>query len=234
MGYITELVDGGINSSAMLADDVVISSKISDSAVTTDKIAPLAVTAAKIAANTITSGQIADDAVETNKIVNLAVTAAKIAASTITSAQLADDAIITAKITDLAVTADKIANETITPGKLSFAVQSVTYSELTPATDNPTSNLSISTGTLVDASSGSWTGDLTLTLPEITSTSDNGKAVEVAHMTGSLGVRSIIIQAHANNSNSIRGGSSASIETDYDSRHFVAFYDGSAGHWLMS
>ena len=111
------LLDSSI-STALIADNAIVTSKIKDANITNDKIANDAITTAKIKNSNVTTDKIANDAIITNKIQNSAVTTAKIANNSITNSKLATDSVYGAAIKNGSITTEKIANYSITEYKI--------------------------------------------------------------------------------------------------------------------
>ena len=120
---VSEGVDSGAVTTAMLANNAVTTSQVSDAAITNSKLAANAVTATqivdatitttKIAAGAITAVKLATGAVTSTAILDGAVGSTKLADSAVTSAKIADGTIATADVADGAITGGKIGSNTI-------------------------------------------------------------------------------------------------------------------------
>ncbi len=115
---VSEGVDSGAVTTAMLANNSVTTSQVSDAAITNSKLAANAVSATQIVDATITTTKIAAGAITAVNLADGAVTSAKILDGAVGSTKLADSAVTSAKIADGTIATADVANGAITGGKI--------------------------------------------------------------------------------------------------------------------
>jgi len=147
---------------ASVGPTTITSAELADNAVITSKILDANVTEAKIAANAVTTAKILDANITTAKILDGNVTTAKILNANVTTAKILDLNVTTAKIADGAVNADKLATNAVTNDKLATITASGKIANsATTATETNTAAAIVARDASGNFSAGSITASLT-------------------------------------------------------------------------